>query len=278
MSIIIFNKKVIPADTSCINHTDRGFNLGHGLFETILVKKNAYPALDYHWKRLAASAPLLGIDLPFSYEELELMLRDLIVKNNLQEKIAGARVTITHGEAGRGILPAQSPLPSFLITVFESAAPKSNPYSALIVNTRKNEHTIASRVKTISYIDNILARKEAMAQNYDEAILLNTSSNVADGSISNIFMVKNGQILTPPVSDGALPGVVRAIILEEFSQDFSIREQTISPDEFMQADEIFLTNALMGVKSVNRLGDKLLDSFDVADKVKGLLQKRKNYI
>lgn len=278
MSTIIYNKKVVSSDEPCINYSDRGFTLGHGLFETILIKKGAFPALDYHWKRLVASAQILSISLPFSYEELESMLTELIIQNNLQDKLASARVTITHGEAARGILPLQAPNPNFVIAVFESATPNDKPFSVCIVNTRKNEHTAASRVKTISYMDNILAKQEAMRQGFDEAILLNTASNVADGSISNVFMVKDQQIFTPPVSDGALPGVVRSILLEEFSGSFSMTEKSLNLDELKQADEIFLTNALMGIKPVHRLDNMDFSSFAIANKLSALLREKKDYI
>ena len=278
MPTIILNNKIIPSENPCIHYNDRGFTLGHGLFETILVKKSALPALYYHWQRLKTSAPIIGITLPFTCQELESMLIELIIDNQLQDKIAGARVTITHGEAARGLLPAQAPNPNFIIAVFESTMPSDKPFSACIVSTRKNEHTAASRVKTISYMDNILAKQEAMSQGYDEAILLNTSSNVADGSISNVFIVKDQQIFTPPISDGALPGVVRAILLEEFSRDFSITEKSISPADIKQADEVFLTNALMGIKSVYRVDNTDYLSFSVANKLSGLLRDKKNYI
>src|ERR1700733_12785185 len=119
MSIIIFNKKIAPTTAPCIYYNDRGLTLGHGLFETILVNKNSYPALDYHWKRLETSAPLLSISLPFARSELESMLQELIFENNLTDKPASARITITHGQSERGILPAQTPPPNFLISVSE---------------------------------------------------------------------------------------------------------------------------------------------------------------
>lgn len=278
MSIIFYNKKTVSSEAPCIRYNDRGLTLGHGLFETILVKHGIFPALDYHWKRLVSSAPILGIILPFSREELESMLTELIIQNNLQDTLASARVTITHGESARGLLPTQAPNPNFVIAVFESVSPSDKPFSAFIANTRKNEHTAASRVKTICYMDNILARQEAMSHGFDEAILLNTASNVAGGSISNVFMVKDHQICTPPVSDGALPGVVRAILLEEFSSDFCIIEKSINPNELKQADEIFLTNALMGIKSVHRLDNTDFSSCSITHKLSDLLRDRKNYI
>ncbi len=276
MSLIYFNKKIIAAGSACISHNDRGFTLGHGLFETILVKNCMPPALDYHWKRLLKSAPVLGIPLPFSCEELEFIIQDLIIKNNLQHTRAGARVTLTHGNSERGILPAHAPSPNVLITVFECAIPVERPYSALIADTRKNEHSAAARVKSISYLDNILARHEAMQKGYDDAILLNTASNVADGSIANIYMVKKNQIVTPPVEDGALPGVVRTILLQETSY-LNITEKTISLDELMMADEVFLTNALMGVQTVSKVNLVTFNCFDAANKIKEILRK-KNYM
>ncbi|MBA2650411.1 MAG: aminotransferase class IV [Legionella sp.] len=278
MSTIIYNKKVVPSENPSIGCNDRGFTLGHGLFETIFIKEGAIPALDYHWKRLVTSAPMLDIVLPFSRFELESMLTELIIENKLQNTLAGARVTITHGESSRGILPAITPYPNFLITVFQCPSPTDKPFSALMVNIRKNEFSVSSRVKSISYLDNILAKKEAMDQGYDEAILLNTASNLADGSISNVFMVKDNQIVTPPILDGALPGVVRSILLQEFSQDLSIIERSISPAELMNADEIFLTNALMGIKAVNKLNTKDFYSFSVTNQIQSALRERKYYI
>lgn len=278
MTTIILNNKIVPAENPCIHYNDRGFTLGHGLFETILVKKGALPALDYHWQRLKTSAPIIGITLSFTRQELESMLTELIINNHLQDKIAGARVTITHGESERGIFPLKAPQPNFLISVFECAAPIDRPYSACIVNTRKNEHTASARIKSISYLDNILAKQEAMSQGYDEAILLNTASNIADGSISNIYIVKNGKIFTPPVVDGALPGVVRSILLAELNHLFPIIEKTILPAELLGADEVFLTNALMGVKSVGKVDNKEFNSFGMANKIGDALREMKNYI
>ena len=278
MSTIIFNKKIVSSKVPCISHNDRGLTLGHGLFETILVNKNSYPALDYHWRRLETSAPILGITLPFSRSELETMLSELIIDNNLQDKLAGARITVTHGESARGILPVQTPTPNFLITVFECAPSTDRAFSALIVTTRKNEQSAASKVKSMSYLDNILAKQEAMSQGYDEAILLNSVSNIADGSISNVYMVKNGQIFTPLVCDGALPGVIRSILIEEFQQEFPIMEQSLSVTTLLDADEVFLTNALLGIQPLGQLNDKKLLSFSTANAIKTLLREHKNYI
>lgn len=278
MSKIILNKNLVLSRNACIGHNDRGFTLGHGLFETILVKNGAIPALGYHWQRLKTSTEMIGISLPFTLPQLEEMIKLLIQENHLQDKIAGSRVTLTHGEAERGILPHQTPKPNFVITAFECIPSTDKSFATLIVTTRKNEHSPTSKIKSLSYLDNILAKKEAMETGYDEAILLNLAGNIADGSISNIFMVKDNQIITPLISDGALPGIVRTILLEEFKTDFSFVEKTITPEELMLADEIFLTNALMGVKKVCQLNHRTFNFSEITNSIQSALQEKKNYI
>ncbi|RUR08607.1 aminotransferase class IV [Legionella septentrionalis] len=278
MSIIIYNGNPLSSNQPCIKHNDRGFTLGHGLFETILINKGAMPAFDYHWHRLETSAPLISMNLPFSKEALTEMLLFLIAENNLEETIAGARITITAGESIRGIFPEARPEPNFTIFAFAFAHPAKLAYSARIVSTRKNEKTIAARIKSISYLDNILAKQEVMMQGFDEAILLNTGSNVADGAITNVFMVKNGQIYTPPIADGALPGVIRNILLKELTVKFSIIEKSITPAELLSADEVFLTNALIGIQPVSQINDKKYQCFSVGTSVAFALRELKDYI
>ena len=278
ISSIIYNGNIIPSNQACIKSNDRSFTLGDGLFETILVKKSSFPALDYHWRRLEASAAITGIAVPFTYQELELMLSQLIKKNKLQNKMAGARLTITSGESERGILPSPQTKPNFVIAVFELASVISAEYSAIIVSVIKNEYAPCSRVKSTSYLDNILAKKEAVNLGYDEAILLNTASNIADGAISNIYMVKNKQIFTPPISDGALPGVVRSMLFEECDHQFSITEKSLSVADILDADEVFVTNALMGVRPVSRLNTKKFDFSPIANSIGNALRETKDYI
>ena len=277
MSYINFNGQVIPAAEPCMQTNDRGLTLGHGLFETILIKKGSIPALAYHWQRLEASTPSIGISIPFSCHALETMLLALIEKNDLCDKIAGARLTLTSGNSARGILPAPGTQPNFFISVFEHAPLTKADYSAMIVSIKKNEHAPSARIKSTSYLDNVLAKQEAIMQGYDEAILLNTAHHIADGAISNIFMVKNQHIYTPPIADGALPGVIRAILFDEFSSVFSLTERSITIAELLDADEVFVTNALMGVRPVTKLQDKNFVQYPCALELQVALRERMDY-
>ncbi len=253
MSFIIYNGALIAADGACIHHDDRGFTLGHGVFETILVEQGIAPWLSYHWQRLLQSAALLEINQPFTYQVLKDMIITLIKANQLTNKIAAVRLTLSFGRSARGILPSTPLKPNFVL----SAAlyqPNLQPFfSAWIASTRKNEHSLSARIKSLSYLDNILAKQEAHTKGFHEAILLNTAGLVADAATSTIFMVKDKKIYTPPVLDGALPGVLRAILLTTCQPEFTIYERSLTTQALLNADEVFLSNALMGIQPVHQI-------------------------
>lgn len=276
--LILFNDKLLPANQSCIKCNDRAFTLGHGLFETLFIHNNQIPALSYHWQRLVTGSALLGCPIPFTLEKFQKMILQLTAANKLEKGMAGARLTLSRGESERGLLATIDTLPNFSLSVFKLAASTKSSFAVKIVNLRKNEFSPTAQVKSTSYIDNILAKEQAVREGFDEAILLNTAANVADGSVANIFMVKNKQIFTPKLSDGALPGVVRQILLTELNHKYNITEKTISLSCLMNADEIFLTNALMGVKPVHRINNKNLSNFNLSGKLANLLREAKNYI
>lgn len=265
MSHIIYNGKIISNNETCISPFDRGFTLGHGFFETIMFINEACPFLKYHWSRMTTSSNLIGIPIPFDFKQLQLMIQKLIEQNDLFGKRAAIRLTITDGIFSRGILSDGTQTPSYVLTVSEITANPKEEYAASVVSIRRNENSITSRIKSISYLDNILAKKEAVEKGFDEAFLLNSRSFLAEGAISNIFIVKNGQIFTPPVTDGALPGVTRHIILNHLvDKEISIVEHSISLDFLFDADEIFISNAISGIKPVSNLDNKkLITSYPV---------------
>jgi branched-subunit amino acid aminotransferase/4-amino-4-deoxychorismate lyase len=122
----------------------------------------------------------------------------------------------------------------------------------VISRVRRNEHSPLTRAKTLSYLENILARKEARAAGGDESVLLNTAGNVASASAANLFLVFEDVLVTPDLSSGALPGTTRALILEELAQAAGLgaTERPVEPEDLDKASEIFLTSALLGVMPV----------------------------
>ena len=276
---MIVNGQAYPSERNCINVYDRGLTLGHGLFETILISNGTAPLLHYHWKRLVIGVHLLGIKLPFDVEELSAMIDRLVHDNKLTNITAGIRLTITDGVSERGLLSTGEQTPTFILTTFFLPKNTKDSMTATIVGTRRNENSLASRIKSISYLDNILAKKEAVSGGFDEAFLLNSKSYLAEGSLSNVFMIKNKTVYTPPIADGALPGVIRDIILNELILDIEVKEQSIDTDSLLNADEVFITNTLIGVKSIIKLDKKIYqEPFVTTRLISAALKKQFNTI
>lgn len=251
---MIVNGKKLSVKALCISPYDRGITLGHGLFETILVNKGKAPLLAFHWQRLVASAALLDLKIPFTLTQLQSMIAELTA-DNPQDDPLGIRLTVTDGVSERGLLSDGKQPSTFFITCFKIPV-VTHAVTAMIASTKRNQHSISSQVKSTSYLDNIVAKKEAESQGFDEAILLNTASNVAEGSTFNVFMVKNKTIYTPPIGDGALPGVLRHILLNELEiKPFSIIEASLTPSMLFDAEEIFISNALTGLRSIKQLNN-----------------------
>lgn len=259
MPLIIVNGEKIPHDSLCINANDRGITLGHGVFETILINKGSTPLIDYHWNRLTESSKLLDIKLPFNFYNLQAMINDLVSINQLKNDCNAVRLTVTDGISDRGIISNNKKQPTYILTTFGIKPFSNETMTATIVETKRNENSMASRIKSTSYLDNILAKKEAVLKGYDEAFLLNSKFNLAEGSVSNIFVIKSKMIYTPFIQDGALPGIVRHVILNLLPlNDLNIIERHISTEMLYDADEIFITNSLLGIRPIKKVDNVIL--------------------
>lgn len=214
---------------------DRGFTLGDGLFETMAVRDGRILRLDGHRARLAAGAAVL--DLPLPPLDLEGMTAALLLANGLTD--ATLRLTVTRGCGPRGVLPPADPVPTVLLTAAPFPAPLPPASCITATVTRRNEHSPLSRIKCLNYLDNILARQEAQRAGAGEAILLNTAGRVAETTAATLFVVIGGRLLTPPVSDGALPGVLRAAVL-----GLEGAEAPLTPDDLLVCEEAFLSSSL----------------------------------
>ena len=226
-----------------IDPTDRGLTLGDGVFETIAVRDGRASRLDAHLARLGKGLGVLGIEAPMSGEGLNEALGSVIEANAITEGVL--RLTITRGPAPRGLPGPETPAPSLIITATASAlgstGPAPAPVAAVIATrTRRNERSPLSRIKSLNYLDNILAAREAQGAGADEALLLNGAGKLACASSSNLFAVIGGVLVTPPAMDGCLDGVMRADVLRVLDGT----ERSLVPDDLAGASEAFLTNCL----------------------------------
>lgn len=244
--IVSINGVLSDAASARIDPADRGFTLGDGVFETIAVRKNAVRHLAAHLGRLRQGASVLGIPVPGSDQDLAGMIGATIAANALKDAVV--RVTLTRGPGSRGIAPPPQPTPTLVITV-ASLPPPPGPARVIIATvTRRNEFSPLARIKHLNYLDNILARREATAAGADDALLLNTAGRIAESTVANVFVLVDGFMLTPPIAEGALPGIMRA----EAMKLARAEERAIGIDMLKRASEVFLTNAL-GVRPVTHI-------------------------
>jgi aminodeoxychorismate lyase len=246
---------------------DRGLLLGDGLFETVLAVDGALHALDAHLERLAAGCATLGLPAPDRQEAVALMNRAL---TGVQAPRAAVRLTLTAGSGGRGLdRPAQAEP-----RLFASAAPSLRPQASarlVVSGVRRNDGSPASRLKTLSYLDNVLARAEAQTRGADDAVMLNTRGEVACAAAANLFWLKGGVLFTPALECGVLPGVARAeIIAGARRMGVVTREVRTAREEVLSAEACFLTNSLIGLRPVSELDGTRFSPSRLVESLAGL--------
>jgi branched-chain amino acid aminotransferase len=214
--IIYLNGDLIPHSQAKLSPFDHGFLYGYGLFETMRAYGSSIFRLDRHLARLHHAAGTLGIASRLTAFDLEKACYDVLKANNVAE--ARLRLTVSSGEGDM----TPSPDTCRGITIFIAARklvplpPESyeRGYAAVLSSCRRNSQSPLSRLKSTCYLENVLARKEAMTAGADEALLLNERGFVAEGSTANIFIAGSKMLVTPSTESGALPGITREAVLE----------------------------------------------------------------
>lgn len=236
--IVDLNGKLQDSEEVRIDPTDRGFTLGDGIFETLRIKNGKPKRLDAHLARMRHGAKTLAITMPTTDAGIAKRIDAVLAANDLTD--ATVRMTLSRGVGARGLLPPETEAPVLLITAGPLPPPVDSVRAIIAFSIRRNEHSPLARIKSISYLDNVIARQEAAGYGADDALLLNTQGRLAESTISNLFLLIDGALLTPSVDEGALPGVVRADLIAKFRAE----ETQLEVDDLGRADEAFLTNAL----------------------------------
>jgi branched-chain amino acid aminotransferase len=254
MAVIHLNGTLVETSSARIHPADRGLLLADGLFETLRVYDGRPFRLDQHLHRLAAGAALLDIPIPPA-NPLATAIAETLSANDHHD--ASVRVTLTRGPGPRGLLPPGEVSPTLLITSHPMADTNPQPLSACFVAARRNEHSPLSQLKTLAYLDNVLALRDAVEAGYDEALLMNTAGRLASGSRSNLFLVIEGVLMTPPASEGVLPGIARSTLLELAAQTgIASREAPLDPSDLNRASEVFVSNSLLELRHLTCVDDR----------------------
>lgn len=241
----------IPFDLS-----DRGLLLGDGVFDTALACDGHIAFEDAHVARLAAAAQTLGFAI--APERIVAAMRAVAAA----APRTAIRTTVTRGPGPRGIAPPAETRP-FLFAHSGPMRPglAFAPMRLHRTAIRRNETSPASRLKSLGYLDAVLAARDAAAAGFDEALFLNTGGRVACAGIGNIFGVFGQKLVTPSLEEGVLPGIVRAQVFAVAPRlGLAVDERPLPLDELEGADAVILTNSLRLVGPVTAIGDRALDS------------------
>jgi branched-chain amino acid aminotransferase len=258
---VYINGKIVARERAVVPALDRGLLYGYGLFETMRSYGGRVFRLDRHLGRLMRSAKALGIADALDVAALEAGIADALKANCLTD--ARIRLTVTAGEGERAIgLPASGKLTTIIVAealLQLSHNVQAKGLRASIVSIRRNSKSPLCRMKTLGYLENMLAREEAVKAGSDEAILLNEDGLVAECSASNIFIVEGVRLVTPTIADGILEGVTRGVVIElAGGLGISVSEENVSVDRLIGAEDVFITNSIIELAPVTSIDGKLI--------------------
>src|SRR5947199_6497951 len=218
---------------------------GDGIFEGIRFYNGRFFRLEEHLERLWDSARSICLEVPMSQRAMTEALLETIRQNDLRDGYI--RLIVTRGVGNLGLHPEQCKTPSVIIIAAQIAlypeAVYRNGLSVVTCATRRtNPSALNPAVKSLNYLNNVMARIEANLANADEALMLNDEGNVAECTADNVFIVKRGHIFTPPITAGALRGITRAVVFEIAAETgIKVTESDITRHDVFIADEAFLT-------------------------------------
>lgn len=260
MEVLVYiNGELVPRREAGISPFDRGILYGYGLFETMRSYGGRVFRLDRHLARLMHSAGKIGLDVGLDPTALEQAIHKTLEANKLSD--ARIRLTVLAGEGERGLAPPTSGTLTVIIVAEKLVPPPPQAYEdgirAAVVSVRRNSQSPLSGIKSIGYLDNLLAHSEAVAAGADEAILLNEQGFIAECSTSNIFLAVEGRLFTPSVESGILLGITREVVLE-LAQGLGITAGVgeIPLAHLLRADEAFLTNSVVEVMPITGVDGK----------------------
>ena len=240
---------LVEDDAARISAHDHGFLVGDGVFETLRVYSGEVFDLEEHLERLRESATSLGIEL--GEMDLSAAARDVLGANELGD--ARMRITVTSGAGPPGLVRGPGP-PTVLVAALP-LTPWPETSTAIVSTVRRDQDSPLAGVKTTSLAESVVAFREAREAGVDEALVLNLAGDVCEATTANVFVVRDGVPLTPPVDSGCLAGITRDHVLE-----MGGAERRVTIDDLRSADEAFLTSSTREVQPLvavdgNAVGD-----------------------
>jgi len=259
--IIYIDGKYLPEEEAKVSVFDHGFLYGDGCFEGIRAYNGRIFRLKEHIDRLYDSAQTIDLKPPISKEEMTDVICEVLRKNKLEN--AYIRPIISRGKGDLGLDPRKCPVPTVVVIAVTWGAMYGDLYEkglkAVTVSIRRNPaECLPPNVKSLNYLNNILAKIEANYKGGDEAIFFDTNGYISEGSGDNLYVVKNGEIITPPTLNN-LRGVTRMVVLEiAKSLGITVREQNMGYFDLYTADELICTGTAAEVAPITWVDGRVI--------------------
>ena len=259
MPYLNYNGTVIRADKEIIRADNRGLRYGDGLFETMKMINGAIPLAALHFDRLMTGIQLLEFDKP-NYLTPEYLTNQILAlaKRNDHHKQVRIRLMVFRGEGG--LYDVQNHFTNYIIQTLNLPGDFTGLNENGLVIDIFPDASIAcdkfSNLKTNNYLPYLMGALYVKKNQLNDCLLLNAKGNICDATIANVFVIKDGAIITPPLSEGCVAGVMRRHLIEQLTaNNFHIMESCLTVDDLLQAQEVFLSNAIYGIKWVERFRD-----------------------
>lgn len=258
---VYINGNYVPKHEAKTSIFDHGFLYGDGVFEGIRAYNGKIFRLDEHLDRMYDSAKAIDLKIPLSKQEMKNAIIETLKKNNLKD--AYIRPIVTRGEGDLGLDPRKCPKPNVFIITQEWGAMYGDLYenglTAVTVCIRRNApEALPPNIKSMNYLNNILAKIEANVKGGDEAIILDVRGNISEGSGDNIFIVKKNKIITPPTLNN-LKGITREAAIElAIKEGIKVLEADIGLFDIYTADEIFVTGTAAEIAPITKVDGRVI--------------------
>lgn len=252
------NGKILKNTKPIIFHDNRSFRYGDGCFETMKLVNGKIILEAFHLERLFTSLQLLQFNKPnyFITDDFLAQIKELSKKNQ-HKKSARVRVTIFRGNGG--LYDVENHQPNYIIETMDlnSANNKLNENGLVldIFKEVRRAYDTYSSIKSNNYLQYIMAAMWAKDNKLNDALILNTNDRIADATIANVFIVQDGVIKTPALTEACVGGVMRKYLLKKLREEsYAVQETAIAVDDMLNASEVFLTNAIYGIRWVKEVG------------------------
>ncbi|MEA3485373.1 MAG: branched-chain-amino-acid transaminase [Candidatus Aerophobetes bacterium] len=274
---IYLDGEYVPEEKARISVFDHGFLYGDGVFEGIRVYGGRVFKLEPHLKRLYDSAKAIALKIPLSKEEIKERVLETLRRNKL--KNAYVRLIVSRGKGDLGLDPLKCPHPEVIIIADKIGIYPEELYEkgleVVVVSTRRNiPSALNPCIKSLNYLNNILAKIEANCEGMPEAIMLNKDGYVAECTGDNIFIVRDKVLITPPTWVGILKGITRDVVINLARKEgIPVQEEVFTPADLYASDECFLTGTAAEIIPVTRVDGRVIGEGKVGEITKKLMSE-----